>query len=105
MSALKMVLSPGMVLSASEVRRLEADWADGDRQCAATNREQDRNPSDRSENSFRARMALQLGATAAAMAIFPEMKLTSLGGPFRGSANSQQERLPSRLPCFSLLPS
>ncbi|NTW94704.1 MAG: hypothetical protein HGB27_08525 [Chlorobiaceae bacterium] len=79
MSALKMVLSPGMVLSASEVRRLEADWADGDRQCAATNREQDRNPSDRSENSFRARIALQLGATAAAMAIFPEMKLTSLG--------------------------
>lgn len=79
MSALKMVLSPGMVLSASEVRRLEADWADGDRQGAATNREQDRNPSDLSENSFRARIALQLGATAAAMAIFPEMKLTSLG--------------------------
>jgi len=68
-----------MLLTASEVRRLEADWAGGNRQRAASNREKERNGSDRSENSFRTRIALQLGATAGAMALFPEMKLTSLG--------------------------
>ena len=74
-----MVISPGMLLTASEVRRLEADWAGGSGQSAASNRENGRNSSDCSEKSFRKRIALQLGATAAAMALFPEMKLTSLG--------------------------
>lgn len=79
MSALERVLCPGMVLTANEFRRLEADREDGNKQNVESDRERERNGSDRSESGFRTRIALQLGATAAAMALFPEMKLTSLG--------------------------
>ncbi|MBM3163379.1 MAG: hypothetical protein FJZ79_08735 [Chlorobi bacterium] len=80
MSTSELVLSSGMVLTKSEVRQLEADWAKSSEQSAPPRQNcRQEKVLDCSSDNFRARIIIQLAATALAMKLFPSMKIDVIG--------------------------